>query len=211
MRSDSVSTIRVIDLTPYTSYLVEVDANSIQSISWKFKKLTLGVSVDPNQLKTIEIPIEVMGEVTGTVNVKTKNVPRGLGGVYVSFYRNNETLVGRTLTEDDGYSSYIGLQPKEYVARLDSSQLTKNKMTILSEIKWFTVAQSKEGDVVDGLIINLQSNIKDSIERVLLANKLDTLTSKGKGNNNNNNASKSGKYGGNMKKYRSCLGYSKNI
>ena len=108
-----------------------------------------------------------MGEASGTVNVKTKNGTRVLSRVSVCFYRNDHTLVGRTLTEEDGYYSYMGLQPGKYLVRLDSSQLTKIRMAASPEFKWFTVATSIEGDFVEGLDFTLQSIVKDSTESVL--------------------------------------------
>jgi hypothetical protein len=177
VRSDRDSTIQVIDLIPYTSYLVEVDKNSIQFIAWRIKNLTLSVTADPNQMKTIEIPITVMGEASGTVNVKTKNGSRGLGGVYVYFFRNDQTMVARILTEGDGYFSYMGLQPGKYIARLDSSQLKEIRMKGALEFKSFTVAQSKEGDVAEGLDFTLLSTVKDNTENVLIREVSDTVIS----------------------------------
>jgi hypothetical protein len=164
VKSEKDSTIRVLDLTPYTSYLVELDKNSFENISWQIKNKTLSVFADPNQLKMIEVPISVMAEAAGTVNVKSKNGTRGLGRVYVNFYRNGKTLVGKTLTESDGYFSYMGLQPGKYVARMDSVQLTKIKMVAAPDFKEFKVKESKDGDFVEGLDFTLQSTVKDSTE-----------------------------------------------
>ena len=168
VRSNRDSTIRVFDLTPYTSYLVELDKNSFQSISWQIKKLTLSVYADPNQIKMIEVPVAVMGEASGTINVKANNNTKGLGRIYVCFYRNNQTLVGRTLSEMDGYFSFMGLPPGKYAARVDSSQLTKIRMTASPELKWFKVKQSKEGDFVEGLDFTLKANANDSVKIVSL-------------------------------------------
>jgi hypothetical protein len=160
------STVRVLDLTPYTSYLVELDKNNFDNISWQIKNKTLSVFADPNQLKMIEIPIAVMAEAAGTVNVKTKDGTRGLSRVYVNFYRNGKTLVGRTLTESDGYFSYMGLQPGKYLAMMDSSQLTKIKMVSTPQFKEFKVKESKDGDFIEGLDFTLQSTVNDSTERL---------------------------------------------
>jgi hypothetical protein len=176
IRSDKDSTIRVIDLTPYTSYLVELDKNSFQSLSWKIKKLTLSVYADPNQFKTVEIPIEVMGEASGTVNVKTKNGIRGQGRVYVGFYREDGTFAGRVLTESDGYFSYMGLTSGNYTARMDSLQLTKIKMIASPEFKLFKVKPSREGDFIEGLDFTLQSTVKDSTEGAVPKSKINKIT-----------------------------------
>jgi len=193
VRSDKDSTLRVIDLTPYTSYLVELDKNSFQSISWQIKKLTMSVYADPNQFKTIEIPVEVMAEASGTVNIKTKNGIRGQGRVYVGFYRNNETFVGKTLTEGDGYYSFMGLTPGNYTARMDSSQLEKIKMAATPEFKSFTVKPSKEGEFIEGLDFTLQSTVKDSTESIQPSTKPKTVPSTGRAANIINYAMNTGK------------------
>ena len=193
VRNDKDSTIRVIDLTPYTSYLVELDKNSFQSISWKIRQLSLSVYADPNQFKTIEIPVDVMSEAAGTVNVKTKNGSRGQGRVYVDFYRNNETLAGRVLTESDGYFSYMGLRPGEYVARIDSSQLVKIKMMALPELKRFVVKPTKEGDFVEGIDFTLLSLVKDTTETITSKAKPKTSPPTGRAANIINYAVNTGK------------------
>ena len=96
VRNEKDTTIRILDLTPYTSYLLELDKNSFDQISWQMHNLSMNVMIDPNQFKTIEIPIAVMGEVSGTVY----NGSKGQGRILVCFYKNDSILVGRTLTED---------------------------------------------------------------------------------------------------------------
>jgi hypothetical protein len=162
VKNDKDSVIRVLDLTPYTSYLVELDKNNFENISWQIKNKTLTVFADPNQLKMIEIPIAIMAEADGTVNLKSKSGSRGLGRVYVNFYRNGKTLAGQVLTEGDGYFSYMGLSPGKYVARIDSSQLTKIKMVATPKYKEFKVKESKDGDLIEGLDFTLESTVRDS-------------------------------------------------
>lgn len=105
-----------------------------------------------------------MAEAAGTVNEKSKDGTKGKGRIYVNFYRNGKTLVGRTLTESDGYFSYMGLQPGNYVARMDSIQLTKIKMIAAPDFKEFKVKESKDGDFIEGLDFTLLSTVKDSTE-----------------------------------------------
>jgi hypothetical protein len=166
VKNDKDSVIRVLDLTPYTSYLVELDKNNFENISWQIKNKTLSVFADPNQLKMIEIPIAVMAEAAGTVNLHSKDGSRGLGRVYVNFYRNGKTLAGQVLTESDGYFSFMGLPPGKYIARIDSSQLTKIKMVATPQYKEFKVKESKDGDFIEGIDFTLQSTVKDSTESI---------------------------------------------
>lgn len=151
VRNEKDTTIRILDLTPYTSYLLELDKNSFDNISWQMHNLTMKVMIDPNQFKTIEVPISVMGEGSGTVY----NGSRGQGRMLVCFYRSDSTLAARTLTESDGYYSYLGLKPGKYTVRIDPEQLKKLKMVSSPEQIPITIAHSFDGDVVESLDFKL--------------------------------------------------------
>jgi hypothetical protein len=109
------------------------------------------VMVDPNQFKIIEVPISVMGEATGTVY----NGPRGQGRILVNFYRSDSTLAARTLSESDGYYSYLGLKPGKYIARIDPDQLKKLRMVSSPEKTEINIPHTLEGVIVDGLDFKL--------------------------------------------------------
>ena len=176
MRRDKDSTIRVLNLIPYTTYLVEIDNNHFSNIAWKVKKTALNVYADANQLKTVAIPVEIISEAAGTVNYTNKNGNRGLGRIYVNFYRKDKTLFGRILTESDGYYSFMGLKPGDYIAQIDTAQLVSLRMTATPGFKAITVKESKDGDFLDGLDFTLQSSEKDTSE--IAVPKIDSTNTK---------------------------------
>ena len=149
--NDNDTTIRVFDLEPYTNYLVTLDGTGFDNIAWQMQKNTISVAIDPNMFKLIEVPIAVVGEVTGTVYLGGSGGQKGQGRIIVNFYRSDSTLVARTLTEADGYFSYLGLVPGEYEARIDTAQLNKLHMTASPSSLPFTISAGLDGDVVDGL------------------------------------------------------------
>lgn len=142
--------IRVLDLVAYTSYLLELDKNSFDNIAWQIHNTTMKVMIDPNQIKTIEVPISVMGEAAGTVYKGAS----GLGRILVCIYRDS-TLIARTLTESDGYYSYLGMKPGKYTVRIDPAQLKKINMVSIPEKMEVTYSNSLDGDIKDGLDFNL--------------------------------------------------------
>lgn len=155
--NDKDTTIRVLDLVPYTSYLLELDKNSFDNIAWQMHNTTMKVMVDPNQFKTIDIPISVMGEASGTVYKGSE----GLGRILVCIYRPDSTLVARTLTESDGYFSYLGMKPGKYTVRIDQAQLKKIHLKSDPEKIEVIYSNSVDGDIKDGLDFNL-SQLEDS-------------------------------------------------
>lgn len=153
VQNEKDTIIRVLDLVPYTSYLLELDKNSFDNIAWQMHHTTMKVMIDPNQFKTIPVPISVMGEASGNVYVGSK----GQGRILVCIYRNDTTLVARTLTESDGYFSYLGLKPGNYTVRIDPVQLKKINMSSTPEVREVTFSNSVDGDIIDGLDFNLSS------------------------------------------------------
>jgi hypothetical protein len=154
--SERDTTIRIVDLIPYTSYFVELNKNSFENIAWQIKNQSMSINVDANRFKTIEIPVAVMGEVSGTVYEKVKSDKIGKGRILINFYRN-DSLVIRTMSEADGYFSLLGLAPGPYTVRIDTVQLKKVNMTVTPSSLPVTVKRSKEGDVIDGLEFTLSS------------------------------------------------------
>jgi cell division septation protein DedD len=157
-RNNRDTTIRIFDLEPYTTYTIELDRNSFDNISWQIKKPTISVSIDPNQFKLVQIPIAVVGEGSGTVYLSENNSKKGQGRITVCFYRSDDSsLAASTLTEDDGFFSYLGLAPGSYVARIDAAQLRRLNMISSPTAVPVNILQSKDGYVVDGLEFVLQS------------------------------------------------------
>ncbi len=150
-KSERDSTIRILGLEPYTSCFIELDPNSFDNVSWRLPKKTLSVTVDPNILKLIEIPVTVVGEATGNVTLENEGERKGLGRIIVNFLKANQNSAGRALTEDDGYFSYFGLAPGRYTVRIDTTQLKKLGMISDPESRQFDIAAGIDGDIESGL------------------------------------------------------------
>ena len=162
-RDNRDTTIRIFDLEPYVTYTIELDRNSFDNISWQIKKSTISVFIDPNQFKLIQIPIAVVGEVSGTVYLSENNSKKGQGRIIVCFYRSDDSsLAASTLTEADGFFSFLGLAPGSYVARIDTAQLRRLYMTSSPIALPVNILQNKDGYVVDGLDFVLQSLKSDT-------------------------------------------------
>ena len=145
------TTIRIFGLEPYTDCYIEFDQNSFDNIAWRLKHLSMSIAVDPNMIKLVEIPINIVGEAAGMVRMDKAGAIRGIGRVIVNIYDKNQKRVGRTLSEDDGYFSYFGLIPGNYDVRIDTNQLQKLGMNSTPKSIDFNIAAILDGDYVDGL------------------------------------------------------------
>lgn len=133
-------------LEPYQDYYFELGLEKLENISWRVRNESLMVAVNPNEMKTIAVPVKVVGEVAGFVYHKGS----GIGGIKINIYDQEENLVKSLLTQSDGFFSYFGLESGNFVARADSSQLEKLRMKVDRDFR-FSIKNAVEGDYVDHL------------------------------------------------------------
>ncbi len=162
VKNDRDTTIRILGLEPYTNCFIDLDPNSFDNIAWRLTKETYSVAVDPDILKSIEIPVIIAGEATGFVFLVSEGEKKGQGRIVIRFFNSNLKPSGMTITEDDGYYSYFGLTSGKYMVRIDTSQLRKLNMTSDPEILQFTIAGGLDGDIADGLDFTVRMKAQDT-------------------------------------------------
>jgi hypothetical protein len=178
-KNDSI--VRIPDLNAFVNYTIEFEDRELDNMAWRFKKKTYSILVDPNQFKRVDVPIIVVGEVSGMVFIDRNNTLKGIGRIRIKFYeRNSNMLVAETLSESDGYIYYMGLRPGEYVARIDSAQLSKLNFIVDLQEKNFTIKSLEEGDIIEG--IDFIMTDKEIIERkenrdIIIVYKVQILSS----------------------------------
>ena len=92
-----------------------------------------------------------MGEVSGTVFLSSAEKLKGQGRVTVVIYNEKKQKVGETLSEFDGYFSYLGLQPGKYTVEVDAAQMKKLNYQVTPVLQPITIKVSEEGDIVEEL------------------------------------------------------------
>jgi hypothetical protein len=153
---NSDGTTVITGLEPYIENYVELNTTKINSISWRIKSKTLSITLNPNQLKIIEIPVQVLGEISGMVYRKEKEQLSGTGGLKVAIYDLHDNLITSILSESDGYFSFLGLKSGQYIAKIDSQQLENLKMNVDSSSQTFKIDNGMDGDYVDTIQFVLQ-------------------------------------------------------
>jgi len=155
-RQDSV--IRITGLQPHTKYILSIDDTKLEQLSWQLKNRRICVYTDPNQFKKIYIPVFPMGEVNGHVFLKEENKTKGQGRITVNFYDNKGKLAASTMTESEGYFTFLGLSPGNYYAEVDKTQMKRLNMKTIPSSTNFSIKPTADGDIV--------YNIKFVIERI---------------------------------------------
>lgn len=152
--------VRILNLEPYRNYTLQINPNSFDNIAWRLKKCTISAMAEPNQFKLIELSVNIIAEVSGTVSIKTNGELRGLGKIKINFYDKKSTLIAQVLTENDGYFSYFGLAPGAYTVGVDTIQLQRLQIKTYAKTLPITIRRRLDGDVVDGLVFVLNHEQK---------------------------------------------------
>ncbi|WP_121357443.1 hypothetical protein [Flavisolibacter nicotianae] len=157
LKGEQEGIFRIVGLEPYSNYLIELDENSLGNIFWKIKNKKISVVVEPNSFKMVEVPVAVIAEASGTVFLQNDKGQTGISRILVNFYDSTGKLAAQTMTESDGYFSYLGLTPGSYIARIDTAQLHGLALSSSPASLTFQIAGSEEGVVADGFRFVLQS------------------------------------------------------
>lgn len=165
--SEKDSIIRISDLNAFINYDIKFSDAELNNISWKFKHKTYQVLVDPNQYKKIEVPILVLGEINGMISLTKDEIKEGLGRITLQIYDKKGTKVAETLSESDGYFSYLGLKPGEYNIRIDEQQLQKLGYQAEPLNQKVNVKVLADGDIIQGLDFILKSKQQETADTAI--------------------------------------------
>jgi len=144
IKRDKDNLLRIMGMEPFVEYSLFPDEIGFDNLSWKIKEKNILITTDPNQFKQIYIPVTPMGEVYGNVVDETD---QGIGRILINITNSGDSLIARTLSESDGFFSYLGLSPGDYRLAVDSAQLAILNMT--ADQHSFSINPSMEGDIVD--------------------------------------------------------------
>jgi hypothetical protein len=147
----SEGTTIISGLEPYVKNFVTFDTSKVNNIAWRLENKTLNITLNPNQLRTVEIPISVVGEVAGMVQRSEEGQLTGIAGLKINIYKNDTDFAASVLSEFDGYFSYLGLTSGYYSAKVDSVQLQKLHFRTETKNTDFIIDNGNDGAYVDNL------------------------------------------------------------
>ncbi|MFT4644218.1 MAG: hypothetical protein ACI8ZX_000619 [Planctomycetota bacterium] len=152
-KKDSI--VRVFDLSAFTNYKVEFSDTDLSNIAWRFKHKTYKILVDPNQYKRVFVPVIPVGEIVGMVYLRKGKSLHGQDRITIEIIDEKGNKIAKTLSEYDGYYTYLGLKPGKYTVRLDEKQLKSLNLKALPAAHQITVKVTEYGDVIEGLDFTL--------------------------------------------------------
>ncbi|MEI6060781.1 MAG: SPOR domain-containing protein [Bacteroidota bacterium] len=159
--SSGDSIIRILDLEPFASYMLEFSDTQFDNIAWQIPDKAISILMDPNQFKLLEVPIKVMAEINGTVYIKTGSRLKPQGRIVINIFTAEGKMVTKVQSESDGYFTFIGLGPGSYYAEIDSMQLSRLKAIPHPASYDFKIQPTINGDIIDNIEFQLVKENSD--------------------------------------------------
>lgn len=112
-------------LRPYDEYIIQVDPNSFDNPQLQPAHDNFTVTVNPNTVTNINIPIVEAGEIAGVVNRVIQEGKIGVGGIRIIVVNEATDKETKISTFNNGEFYHLGLVPGKYKAYIDRDQLSK--------------------------------------------------------------------------------------
>ncbi len=150
----------ISQLQPYRQYNLTINKSAISNPLLIPSAGNFSIITDPNQYKSIDIPFYTSGIVDGRVNRTVNGELQGVGGLRL-FLTQINTPEGMTphteelRTFSDGSFYGYEIPPGDYELEPQSSQLEFLNLTANPEKLLFTIEALAEGDIKEGLEIQL--------------------------------------------------------
>ncbi len=138
-------------LRPYNEYTVQIDENSLDNPLLKPTHENFSITVNPNMVTAIDVPMVMGGEVSGFVQRLRGEDVIGVGGIRVVFVNLTNESVTTMTTFTNGEFYHLGLLPGDYRAYVDSKQLSAYRYKSEPEAIELTVKPIDGGEAVEEL------------------------------------------------------------
>lgn len=142
-------------LRPYDSYTIQVDPTSIDNPMLRPAYENYKVSVNPNVVTTIDVPVVMAADISGLVERQTQAGKVGVGGITLHVINLTKDIVTEITTFSSGQYYYLGLIPGKYRAYLDPAQMERYGYVSEPASLEFEILPSTDGTSVENINFTL--------------------------------------------------------
>ncbi len=138
-------------LRAYDEYLVEIDEYSLDNPMLRPAHQNFEVTINPNTVTSISVPIVTAGEVGGVVSRPVETGKIGVGGIKLIILNEVTGEETPVTTFNDGTYYYMGLVPGMYRVTINAEQLKRYGYHAEPRDRNFQIKTVEGGDVVEGV------------------------------------------------------------
>jgi hypothetical protein len=141
---------------PYQNYTIFIEPQKLDNPLWVMPYLSWDIVSEPNQVRTISLPIVVGGIVRGVVQkqegsgaMPISNVVLHIKNIITGFEKTTETFVS-------GEYEFIGIPPGKYIIYIDDASLRSLGLRSEPQSQEVEIQSKTEGDFIENVDFVLQ-------------------------------------------------------
>ena len=139
-------------LLPYQTYFLQLYTSDFDNVAYQLPKSEFKITLPPNQITYLEVPVQIMGEVSGYAYYDEDGTLYPLAKFEVFILEaKTRKKVARLVTEPDGYFQFLGLPTGQYVAQINTRQLSGLDLDETRSEITFDIENTAYGDIKDNL------------------------------------------------------------
>lgn len=147
-RTDDSGETFIPNLSPYQEVGLALAPSSLEDPFWKPASDGVRVVPRPGKVAVIDFPVQVSGEITGTIYLKRDGVPREVGGVELQLVDRQGFVVRKVSSGYDGFYDLAEIRPGHYTLMVAAEQLARLRLLVAPTRE---VEMAPMGTVLDGI------------------------------------------------------------
>lgn len=124
-RTNRRGEVYLANLAAYQAADLAVSTSTLEDPYWQPGSEGVSIGSRPGKVAVIDFPIEVGGEIIGTVFLQYQGSRREAGGVEVELVAADGTVHAKTRSASDGFYDLVNLRPGSYTLRVAQDQVSR--------------------------------------------------------------------------------------
>lgn len=150
-KTDKNGTVVLTGLTCHQPANISLDVETLEDTLYQPTREGFSVVPRPGSAFTIDYPVIVTSEITGTVYIQRENGPQGARGIAVELVNKTGDVVQTARSAYDGYYTFTKVPTGSYTLRINADQLKRGQFSMESR----TIETPPDGDYLDGIDLTL--------------------------------------------------------
>ena len=154
VRTDEVGDAFLTNLAPYQPLDLSLASSTLEDPFWKPAREGVRIVPRPGKVALVDFPIQVTGEITGTVRLRRDGASHDASGVELQLVDAEGAVVMAVRSAYDGFYDFAQLRPGRYTLRIAAEETARHHLTALPAPR--EVEMAPAGTVLDGVDFELE-------------------------------------------------------
>jgi hypothetical protein len=147
-RTDETGEAFITNLSPYQDLALSLATSTLEDPYWKPAREGVRFVPRPGKVAVVDFPVQVFGEITGTIYLRRDGTSREASGVELELVDPQGAVVKKVTSAYDGFYDVTDIRPGRYTLRLAGDQLSRLHLLAAPTRD---VEMAPSGTVLDGV------------------------------------------------------------